>query len=82
MRRGRPYVLVRRAGLPGHDASGPGDTWEPLDNLTNCEDGALARGGIHAADVGAAWHGRLAQAARRRLLRRPLGAAIRYSPDL
>jgi hypothetical protein len=28
---GRPYVLVRWAGC---DASG--DTWEPLDNLTNC----------------------------------------------
>ena len=32
MRFGRPYVLVRWAGL---DAAG--DTWEPLDNLTNCE---------------------------------------------
>ena len=32
MRYGRPYVLVRWAGL---DAAG--DTWEPLDNLTNCE---------------------------------------------
>jgi hypothetical protein len=32
MRSGRPYVLVRWAGL---DAAG--DTWEPLDNLTNCE---------------------------------------------
>ena len=31
MRYGRPYVLVRWAGC---DASG--DTWEPLDNLTNC----------------------------------------------
>jgi hypothetical protein len=33
MRYGRPYVLVRWAGS---DASG--DTWEPLDNLTNCEE--------------------------------------------
>ena len=33
---GRPYVLVRWTGL---DAAG--DTWEPLDNLTNCE-GAIA----------------------------------------
>ena len=32
MRWGRPYVLVRWAGC---DASR--DTWEPLDNLTNCE---------------------------------------------
>ena len=32
MRWGRPYVLVCWVG---HDASG--DTWEPLDNLTNCE---------------------------------------------
>jgi hypothetical protein len=31
-RYGRPYVLVRWTGL---DAAG--DTWEPLDNLTNCE---------------------------------------------
>ena len=37
MRWGRPYVLVRWAGL---DASG--DTWEPLDNLTNCEDAIAA----------------------------------------
>ena len=28
---GKPYVLVHWAGC---DASG--DTWEPLDNLTNC----------------------------------------------
>ena len=33
MRWGRPYVLVRWAG---HDASG--DAWEPLDNLTICEE--------------------------------------------
>ena len=32
LRYGRPYVLVRWTGL---DAAG--DTWEPLDNLTNCE---------------------------------------------
>ena len=32
MRYGLPYVLVRWTGL---DAAG--DTWEPLDNLTNCE---------------------------------------------
>ena len=32
MRYGRPYILVRWAGL---DAAG--DTWEPLDNLINCE---------------------------------------------
>ena len=32
MRYGRPCVLVRWTGL---DAAG--DTWEPLDNLTNCE---------------------------------------------
>jgi hypothetical protein len=41
---GRPHVLVRCAG---RDASG--DTWEPLDNLTNCEDAIstfeLATGG-------------------------------------
>ena len=37
MRWGRPYVLVRWAGL---DASG--DTWEQLDNLTNCEDAIAA----------------------------------------
>jgi hypothetical protein len=30
--RGRPHMLVRWAGL---DASG--DTWEPMENLTNCE---------------------------------------------
>ena len=34
MRWGLQYVLVRWAG---RDASG-GDTWEPLDNLTNCEE--------------------------------------------
>ena len=34
---GRPYVLVRWIGL---DAAG--DTWEPLDNLTNCEDAIAA----------------------------------------
>ncbi len=33
MRYGRPHVLVRWAG---RDASG--DTWEQLDNLTNCEE--------------------------------------------
>ena len=32
MRYGLPYLLVRWTGL---DAAG--DTWEPLDNLTNCE---------------------------------------------
>ena len=32
MRYGRPYVLVRWAGLEA-----AGDTWELLDNLTNCE---------------------------------------------
>ena len=32
MRHGRPYVLVR---WTGRDAAA--DTWEPLDNLTNCE---------------------------------------------
>ena len=37
MRYGRPYVLVRWTGL---DAAG--DTWEPLDNLTNCEDAIAA----------------------------------------
>jgi hypothetical protein len=37
MRYGRPYVLVRWAG---RDASG--DTWEPLDNLTNCEEAISA----------------------------------------
>ena len=38
MRHGRrPYVLVRWTGL---DAAG--DTWEPLDNLTNCEDAVAA----------------------------------------
>jgi len=37
MRYGRPYVLVRWAGL---DAAG--DTWEPLDNLTNCEEAIAA----------------------------------------
>ena len=38
MRHGRrPYVLVRWTGL---DAAG--DTWEPLDNLTNCEDAIAA----------------------------------------
>ena len=37
MRYGRPYVLVRWAGC---DASG--DTWEPLDNLTNCEEAIAA----------------------------------------
>jgi hypothetical protein len=31
MRYGRPYVLVRWA-----DRDASGDTWEPLDNLTNC----------------------------------------------
>jgi hypothetical protein len=33
LRYGRPRVLVRWAGC---DASG--DTWEPLDNLTSCEE--------------------------------------------
>jgi hypothetical protein len=33
MRYGRPHVLVQ---WTGRDASG--DTWEPLENLTNCED--------------------------------------------
>ena len=37
MRWGRPFVLLRWAG---HDASG--DTWEPLDNLTNCEEAVAA----------------------------------------
>ncbi len=37
MRHGRPHVLVRWAG---RDASG--DTWEPLDNLTNCEEAISA----------------------------------------
>ena len=37
MRYGRPYVLVRWAG---RDASG--DTWEPLDNLTNCAEAITA----------------------------------------
>jgi hypothetical protein len=37
LRYGRPYVLVRWAG---RDASG--DTWEPLDNLTNCEEAIVA----------------------------------------
>ena len=37
MRYGRPHVLVRWAG---RDASG--DTWEPLDNLTNCEEAISA----------------------------------------
>jgi hypothetical protein len=37
LRYGRPYVLVRWAGS---DASG--DTWEPLDNLTNCEEAIVA----------------------------------------
>ncbi len=37
MRAGRPHVLVRWTGL---DASG--DTWEPLENLTNCEDAIRA----------------------------------------
>ena len=33
----RPYVLVRWIGL---DAAG--DTWQPLDNLTNCKDAIAA----------------------------------------
>jgi len=37
MRYGRPHVLVRWVG---RDASG--DTWEPLDNLTNCEEAIAA----------------------------------------
>ena len=37
MRYGRPYVLVRWTGL---DAAG--DTCEPLDNLTSCEDAIAA----------------------------------------
>ena len=37
MRSGRPHVLIRWAGL---DASG--DTWEPLENLTNCEEAIQA----------------------------------------
>ena len=38
MRHGRrPHVLVRWTGL-----NAAGDTWEPLDNLTNCEDAAIA----------------------------------------
>ncbi len=37
MRYGRPYVLVRWSGS---DASG--DTWEPLDNLTNWEEAIAA----------------------------------------
>ena len=37
MNYGRPYVLVRWTGL---DAAG--DTCEPLDNLTNCEDAIAA----------------------------------------
>ena len=36
MRHGRPYVLVRWTGLEA-----AGDTWEPLDTLTNC-DAAIA----------------------------------------
>ena len=36
MRYGRPHVLVRWAGC-----NASGDTWEPLDNLTNCE-GAIS----------------------------------------
>jgi hypothetical protein len=35
---GRPHVLVRWAGC---DASG--DMWEPLDNLTNCEEPSSGR---------------------------------------
>ena len=37
MRYGRPYILVRWTGL---DAAG--DIWEPLDNLSNCEDAIAA----------------------------------------
>ena len=37
MRYGPPYVLVRWTVL---DAAG--DTWEPLDSLTNCEDAIAA----------------------------------------
>ena len=37
MRYGRPHVLVR---WTGSDASG--DTWEPLENLTNCEEAIAA----------------------------------------
>ena len=37
MRSGRPHVLIRWAGL---DASG--DTWEPLENLTNCKEAIQA----------------------------------------
>jgi hypothetical protein len=37
MRYGLPHVLVQWAG---RDASG--DTWEPLDNLTNCEEAIAA----------------------------------------
>jgi hypothetical protein len=37
MRYGLPHVLVRWAGC---DASG--DTWEPLDNLTSCEEAISA----------------------------------------
>jgi hypothetical protein len=33
MRYGQPYVLVRWAGC-----NASGDTWEPLDNLTNCNE--------------------------------------------
>jgi hypothetical protein len=35
----RSYVLVRLTGLEAARprAASPGDTWEPLDNLTNCE---------------------------------------------
>jgi hypothetical protein len=37
MRYGRPHMLVRWAG---RDASG--DTWEPLERLTNCEAALIA----------------------------------------
>ncbi len=42
MRYGRLHVLVRWTGR-GIDASvALGDTWEPLDNLTNCEEAIAA----------------------------------------
>ena len=60
----------------------PGDGWQRGTVAGLCPRGGVlgvARDGIHPADVGAAQHGGLA--ARRSLLRRPLGAGVVRASD-